>query len=63
MALIFLRIVYIVLHENHCILYIATCKWPLALCCSVIDWLKQAVQQNAQQIAVMGVRGLQLIDL
>ena len=26
------------LHYNHCILYIATCKWPLALCC-LINWL------------------------
>jgi len=29
--------VYIVLHYNYCILYIATCKWPLVLCCLIFD--------------------------
>jgi len=35
LCIIFLYIVYIVLDYNHCILYIATCKWPLALCCLI----------------------------
>jgi len=41
--MIFKKNVYIVLDYNHCILYIATCKWPLALCC-LINWL---IENNA----------------
>ena len=29
----FIHIVCIVLHYNHCILYTAIRKWPLAFCC------------------------------
>jgi len=34
-VMIFLYIVYMVLDYNYCILYFATCKWPLALCCLI----------------------------
>jgi len=32
--------VYIVLDYDYCILYFATRKWPLALCCLIINEMK-----------------------
>ena len=49
-------IVYIVLDYVYCRLYFASCKWPLALCCLINEWMNELFcNMNSFMFAVISV--------
>jgi len=50
---IYQLIVYIVLDYDYCVLYFATRKWPLALCC-LINEMKGRVTKHSTRVMGTG---------